>query len=226
MGKLVLLRHGESVWNQENIFTGWVNIPLSERGIEEAFMAGEALKDLPFDTAFTSSLLRAQMTLFLALSRNRVSKTPYLITPLSEERKEWGAVYSEEAKGHLFPVFVSEALNERYYGELQGKNKEEVKKIFGDEQFQKWRRSYDNTPPKGESLEMTRARTLPYFQEKILPLLQKEKRILISAHGNSLRSLVMEIEGLSKEEVVALEIPTGEPLFYEYREGVWHKGGV
>ncbi len=216
---LILLRHGQSVWNKENLFTGWVDIPMSEEGIKEASAAGEKIKEIPIDVIFTSSLIRAQMTIPFALYRHKSGKIPVFVHPGQGKLDEWGQVYSEEAKKSLIPVFQAWELNERMYGRLQGLNKAETAKKFGEEQVHLWRRSFDVAPPEGESLAMTAARTLPYFKKHIVPRLEKGETVLISAHGNSLRSIVMYIENLSKEEVVALELPTGDPRIYSVKNG-------
>jgi 2,3-bisphosphoglycerate-dependent phosphoglycerate mutase len=188
MGRLVLLRHGESQWNLENRFTGWVDVPLSSRGIQEAKNAGEKLRGFTFHRAFTSVLIRANETLRLALDTIGQSD---------------------------IPVEKDKALNERMYGELQGLNKAETAKKYGDEQVKIWRRSYDVPPPGGESLKDTADRVLPYYEQHIKPYILKGETILIAAHGNSLRALVMQLEQLSKEQVLELNIPTGAPLLYE-----------
>ena len=216
---VILLRHGQSVWNKENLFTGWVDIPMSEEGIKEASAAGEKIKEIPIDVIFTSSLIRAQMTIPFALYRHKSGKIPVFVHPGQGKLDEWGQVYSEEAKKSLIPVFQAWELNERMYGRLQGLNKAETAKKFGEEQVHLWRRSFDVAPPEGESLAMTAARTLPYFKKHIVPRLEKGETVLISAHGNSLRSIVMYIENLSKEEVVALELPTGDPRIYSVKNG-------
>jgi 2,3-bisphosphoglycerate-dependent phosphoglycerate mutase len=188
MARLVLLRHGESQWNLENRFTGWVDVPLSSRGVQEAKHAGDKLRGFTFDRAFTSVLVRAIETLRLVL----------------------------EAIGQTnIPIEKDKALNERMYGELQGLNKAETAKKYGEAQVKIWRRSYDVKPPGGESLKDTAERVLPYYETKIKPSLLKGETILISAHGNSLRALVMQLEQLSKEQVLELNIPTGAPLLYE-----------
>jgi len=188
MKNMVLVRHGESQWNLENRFTGWVDVPLSPRGEQEAREAGEKLKDFRFDEAFTSVLTRAIRTLEIILE----------------------VIGQTELK-----VERSQALNERMYGELQGLNKTETAKKYGDHQVKLWRRSYDVAPPGGESLKDTADRVIPYYQEKIWPALSKGESILIVAHGNSLRALVMHLDRLSREEVLELNIPTGAPLLYE-----------
>ncbi|MCP9446874.1 MAG: 2,3-bisphosphoglycerate-dependent phosphoglycerate mutase [Nitrospira sp.] len=188
MARLVLLRHGESQWNLENRFTGWVDVPLSPRGVEEARQAGKKLQGFAFDRAFTSMLSRANDTLRLVLET--IGQT------------------------HI-PIEKNQALNERMYGELQGLNKAETAQKYGEAQVKLWRRSYDVRPPGGESLKDTAERVLPYYETAIKPYLLKGETILIAAHGNSLRALVMELERLSKEQVLELNIPTGAPLLYE-----------
>jgi 2,3-bisphosphoglycerate-dependent phosphoglycerate mutase len=212
--KLILLRHGQSIWNKKNLFTGWVDIPMSQEGIDEAIRAGKKIENEPIDVIFTSKLIRAQMTIPLALLHHKSGKIPVFIHGDEKEK-----VYSEEARQTLIPVYSSSALNERMYGSLQGLNKAETAKKYGEAQVKIWRRSYDGMPPEGESLAMTAARTLPYFKKKIVPYLEKGKNVFIAAHGNSLRSIVMELEGLSQEEVVALELATGEPRIYRYQNG-------
>jgi len=188
MSSLVLLRHGESQWNLENRFTGWVDVELSEKGKQEAANAGEKLKSIPIDKVYTSVLKRAINTCDIAL-KNAGKKD--------------------------LPTVRDQALNERHYGDLQGLNKAETAKKFGDEQVHIWRRSYDVAPPNGESLKDTAARTLPYFKAHILEDLKKGQNVLIVAHGNSLRSIVMELDKMTKEEVLKLNIPTGVPIVYE-----------
>ena len=188
MSKLVLIRHGESQWNLENRFTGWVDVPLSPKGIEEAKAAGKKLAGFKFDRAFSSVLARANETLRLVL----------------------------EGIGQTgIPIEKDKALNERMYGELQGLNKAETAKKFGDEQVKIWRRSYDVRPPGGESLKDTAERVLPYYDSRIKPYVLQGETILIAAHGNSLRALVMQLEQLTREQVLELNIPTGAPLLYE-----------
>lgn len=217
--KLILLRHGQSIWNKENLFTGWVDIPMSEAGMQEAMKAGKKIENIPIDVIFTSTLNRAQMTVPLALLHHKSGKIPVFMHPGEGKLEEWGEVYSEETKKQLIPVYSAWELNERMYGRLQGLNKEETAKKFGADQVKLWRRSFDVRPPDGESLEMTAARTLPYFKEQIVPRLAKGENVLISAHGNSLRSIIMFIDNLSKEEVVNLELATGDPLIYSYKNG-------
>lgn len=189
MSYLVLVRHGQSEWNAKNLFTGWKDPDLTELGIEEANKAGSYLKELniKFDVMFTSNLIRAQKTGDIILKA--INQTPQIIKNL--------------------------ALNERNYGDLSGLNKDDARERWGEKQVHIWRRSFDVPPPGGESLKNTAERVLPYFDEVIMPEVLKVKNILVAAHGNSLRSLVMKLDGLSAEEVVALEIPTGAPIVYE-----------
>lgn len=188
MPTLVLIRHGESQWNLENRFTGWVDVELSAKGEQEAVAAGETLRGMHFDYLFTSVLKRAIRTSEIALETAEISDIP-------TERDQ--------------------ALNERHYGDLQGLNKEEVGKQFGMEQLKIWRRSFDVPPPNGESLEMTQQRVLPYYYNVIEPKLRDGKNVLIVAHGNSLRSLVMLLDNLSKAEILEVNIPTAAPIVYE-----------
>lgn len=219
MSRLILLRHGESAWNKKNIFTGWVDIPLSLEGIEEALESGRILKGTPIDLIYTSTLIRGIMTAMIAMSLHDSGKVPVLLHPGEGRLEKWATCYSVETQKTLIPVHTAWELNERMYGQLQGMNKQDMKNAFGEEQVQTWRRSFDIAPPEGESLKMTSERTLPYFEKEILPKLKAGKNILISAHGNSLRSIVMSLDNLSEEEVISLEIPTGKPLFYEYKKG-------
>lgn len=187
MPKLVIVRHGQSQWNKENRFTGWIDIDLSPAGEEEAMKAAEKLKDYKFDISFTSDLIRAQRTLDIILDKTG--------------QKD-------------IPVKKDKALNERMYGDLQGMNKDECRQKFGPEQVKIWRRSYDTPPPNGESLKDTSDRVMPYYHKEIEPQLKAGKNVLISAHGNSLRALIMYLEKLSREEILETEIPTGSPKEY------------
>ena len=189
MAKLVLLRHGESQWNLENRFTGWVDVPLSAKGEQEARAAGQKLAGTKFDRAYTSVLKRAIDTLAIVL----------------------------EGIGQTgIPIEKDKALNERMYGELQGLSKAETAQKYGEQQVKIWRRSYDVPPPGGESLKDTADRVLPYYEQHIRPQILAGRNILIAAHGNSLRALVMQLDKLSREAVLELNIPTGAPLLYEF----------
>ena len=193
MTHLVLIRHGQSVWNAANRFTGWTDVELSPKGEDEAAAAGKELADLSFDVVHTSALLRAQRTAEIVMLHNRAS-------------------------GDI-PTRYDERLNERHYGDLQGLNKAETAEIHGAEQVHIWRRSFDVPPPGGESLEMTAERTIPYFVEVIIPDLEGGKNVLVAAHGNSLRSIVMHIEKISPDDITSLEIPTGAPMNYTFDNG-------
>ena len=186
---LVLVRHGQSDWNLKNLFTGWRDVGLTEKGVAEARAAGKKLKaqGLHFDVAFTSVLARAQRTLDLVL---------------------------EEMGETDITVIKDQALNERDYGDLSGLNKDDARKKWGEQQVHVWRRSYDVAPPGGESLKDTAARVLPYYIQEILPRVLRGENVIVAAHGNSLRALVMVLEHLSPNEIVGREIATGIPLIY------------
>ena len=192
--KLVLVRHGQSEWNAKNLFTGWKDPKLTDLGIQEAIKAGDLLetRNLKFDLMFTSDLFRAQET---------------------------GRLILEQMNQTDIQVIKNQSLNERNYGDLAGLNKDEAREKWGEEQVHIWRRSFDVPPPGGESLKNTAERVLPYFELEIMPKVKEGLNILVAAHGNSLRSLVMELEKISSEEIVKLEIATGDPLTYEYSNG-------
>lgn len=214
--KLVMMRHGQSVWNLKNIFTGWVDVPLSEQGIREALDAGKSIEEIPFDIIYTSNLIRAKMTAMLAMLNHKSGKFPVILHTHDEEKQEWGKASGDILEKEAIPVVCAWQLNERFYGGLQGLNKAKTKEKYGEEQVQIWRRSFDTPPPDGESLKMTAERTIPYFNEMIVPHLAKGQNVLISAHGNSLRAILMELDGLSPDEVVQLELETGKPITYTY----------
>lgn len=223
LSKLILIRHGQSDWNRRNLFTGWVDVPLSAVGVEEALSAGKTVSHIPFDIIFTSSLIRAQMTAMLVMSVHTSDKTPVFMHSGQGKIQSWGKNYNEESKESMIPVIPAWELNERMYGKLQGFDKDEMRKKFGKEQVEIWRRSFDVAPPEGESLEMTAKRSIPYFEEEIVPYLSAGKNVLVAAHGNSLRSIVMDLDQLTKQEVLALEIPTGKPLCYRFADGRFEK---
>jgi len=188
-GTLVLVRHGQSEWNLKNLFTGWKDPALTDKGVAEARAAGQRLKakSLTIDVTFTSALSRAQNSLKLIL----------------EEMGQQG-----------LPETRDQALNERHYGELTGLNKDDARKKWGEDQVHIWRRSYDVPPPGGESLKDTLARSLPYYVHMIQPHVLEGKTVLVAAHGNSLRSLIMAIEGLTPEQILKRELETGVPVVY------------
>lgn len=218
MTKLILLRHGLSQWNKANLFTGWVDVPLCKEGIEEAEQAGKALKDEPIDIVFCSALIRSIMTAMIALAEHSSGKTP-VIQHAGGDMERLGTIFSDTSRENTIPVFLSEALNERMYGSLQGLNKQETREKYGNEQVQLWRRSYAINPPNGESLKETCARTIPYFESTILPHLQAGKNVFISAHGNSLRAVIKYLERFSDDAIAQFEIATGVPRLYEMKEG-------
>lgn len=187
MAYLALIRHGESLWNAKGLWTGLTDIPLSDKGREEAKAAANKIKHISFDICFTSALARAKQTL------------DQILKVLNQK----------------LPIVTSKALNERDYGELTGKNKWKIKEEFGEEQFLKWRRSWDVAPPGGESLKDVYNRVVPYYRDNILPKLAERKNILISAHGNSLRALVKYLENITDEQIAKLEIATGEVYVYD-----------
>ncbi|MBI3508927.1 MAG: histidine phosphatase family protein [Chlamydiia bacterium] len=221
--KIILMRHGKSAWNQKNLFTGWVDIPLSEEGVRESVEGGRAFQDIPIDRIFTSTLIRSHMSLSLAMLAHKSGKIPVFLHPGSGKREEWGHIHSAEAKLSTIPVIQAWELNERMYGDLQGLNKAETVEKYGAEQVQVWRRSFATPPPHGESLQMTAERALPYFKKQIVPHVEKGETVFVCAHGNSLRSIVMHIEKLTAEQVLQLEIATGESLIYSYEKGQWKR---
>ncbi len=231
MASLILMRHGQSMWNAANLFTGWVDVPLTQIGIDEALDGGRTLADIPIDEVHTSTLIRAQMTAMLALSQHKSGKTPVLqyvdssqdMSESEQKMVDWSQMHDDADASNILPVFVSWQLNERMYGDLQGMNKQATCDKFGDEQVKIWRRSYDIPPPNGESLELTAARTIPYLESVLLPAFDQGKNLFVAAHGNSLRSIIMHLEGLSKHEVLGLEVPTGVPMMYERQNGEWKR---
>ncbi len=192
MSELILIRHGQSQWNLENKFTGWKDVDLTEKGIEEAHRAAKEIAGKDIDEAFTSDLTRAQHTLKIIIDDNHLR----------------------------IPVTKDKALNERCYGSLEGLNKAETAKKYGDEQVHIWRRSYDVAPPEGESLKMTYERVIPYYMNHILPELLKGRNILIVAHGNSLRSLIMYLERMTPDQILKRELATGDPVIYHIGQNI------
>ena len=190
---LILVRHGQSEWNEKNLFTGWENPGLTEKGSEEAKHAGMLIKqlDIRFDCLFTSALVRAQLT---------------------------GSIILDKIDQTDLNIIKGKALNERFYGDLQGLNKDECREKWGEDLVQTWRRSFDKGPPGGETLKETGERVLPYYLNDIHPLILENKNILITAHGNSLRSLIKYLDSISDEDIVKLEIPTGAPIHYQFDE--------
>ena len=196
---LILVRHGQSEWNAKNLFTGWKDPGLTDQGVSEAKNAGKLILEqkIEFDVMYTSMLSRAQ-------------KTGDIILGILNHKE--------------IPIIKNEALNERHYGSLAGLNKDDARKKWGDEQVHIWRRSFDKPPPDGESLKDTADRVLPYFETEIMPKVISGSSILIAAHGNSLRALIMKLDSISPEDIVKLEIPTGAPIQYEFTiDGIVNK---
>ena len=228
MSLLILMRHGQSMWNAAGLFTGWVDVPLSPTGIDEAREGGRAIAHLAIDEVHVSTLIRAQMTAMIALSEHHSGLTPVVQYPTEVEdgmsenetrMREWSQIRGEAGQEGLLPVHVAWQLNERMYGDLQGLNKQATRDQYGAEQVHVWRRSFDVPPPNGESLELTAKRTLPYLESTLLPALEAGKSVFVAAHGNSLRSIIMHLDGLDTEEVLALEVPTGVPIVYTMDNG-------
>ncbi len=213
MGKLVLIRHGQSQWNLENRFTGWVDVPLCNQGREQAKEAGRQVKNILFDVAFSSPLIRALETVLLVLSGNQDQRTPILM-PEDRRSPAIGKRPGQNRECEL-PVYRTPALMERHYGELQGLEKGYCAERWGRGQVQLWRRSYDQAPPGGESQKNLTERVIPYFWEQISPCLDQNQNVLVAAHGSPLRALMMIIKGLPPEEVARLEIATGSPVIFE-----------
>ena len=220
------------MWNSAGLFTGWVDVPLTNQGLEEALDGGKKIAEYDIDEVHVSTLVRAQMTAMLALAQNKHGKTPVFQYPdanlgeVSENEArmiEWAQIKDDANGDDILPVHVSWQLNERMYGDLQGLNKAATREKYGDEQVHIWRRSFDVPPPNGESLELTAKRTIPYLEQNIIPKLEAGKTVFIAAHGNSLRSVIMSIESLSKEQVLSLEVPTGVPIIYHYEDGNWSR---
>ena len=191
---LILVRHGQSEWNEKNLFTGWENPGLTQKGEKEAKDAGKIINSLGinFDYLYTSALIRAQLT---------------------------GSIILSEINQKNVNTIENKALNERFYGDLQGLNKDECRKKWGDEKVQMWRRSYDQGPPGGETLKQTGERVVPYFREEIEPLVKNGSNILIAAHGNSLRAIMIKVGMYKPEEISSIELPTGSPLCLDYDNG-------
>lgn len=222
MAKLIMMRHGQSLWNAQNKFTGWVDVPLSEQGRAEATIASCKLRQNGYkvDVCYTSMLFRAMETAVITLTEcDEIcgGKIPMFKHDASDANWHGWNEYDGDPEQEL-PIFSHPALDERYYGDLQGLNKAETAAQFGADQVQEWRRSYSTRPPGGESLEDTVRRATPYFKDRILPHLMEGDNVLVAAHGNSLRAIMMGLEQLSPEEVVQLELGTGIPTVYDINE--------
>ncbi len=225
MVDLILIRHGESTWNAANKFTGWVDVPLSRRGRVEASLAAFKLDGYQIDVCFTSLLVRAIETAVICLTEVEslcAGKAP-VIKHAADDPDWHGWDHYEGDPSEEIPIFTAKALDERYYGDLQGLNKAATAERYGAETVHAWRRSYDTRPPGGESLEDTHARTAPFFQTRIMQHIRQGDRVLIAAHGNSLRAIMMDLEQLTPVKVPQLELKTGVPIVYRLDEaGVIH----
>lgn len=211
MSYLILVRHGQSRWNLIQKFTGWVDVGMSEKGIKESLKVASQLKYLDIDVAFTSNLERAQQTLFIILAKQQ--KTGIF---LHKEKKEFDwSNHPKQFGDDEIPIYSDNALNERYYGSLQGKSKNAMRKKFGEEKVFLWRRSFDIRPPKGESLKDVFNRTIPYFKKNILTELKKGKNVIVVAHGNSLRAIIKYLDNISDENIPFLELHTGKNIVYK-----------
>lgn len=216
MSKLVLIRHGLSRWNLVNRFTGWVDVPLAEAGIEEAKKTAEELMGIKFDQAYTSDLVRAQETLLIVLARQ--DRTGIFLHKNSK-KNQWLQKSNIPALDEL-PIYDHPVLNERYYGDLQGLDKDEARRKFGEDKVLMWRRSWDQKPPHGESLRDVYNRVIPFMESNIISQVKKGKNVLVCAHSNSLRAIIKYIEKISDINIVNLEFPTGKAILYDYEDGL------
>ncbi len=217
MATLILIRHGQSTWNAANRFTGWVDVPLSKQGREEARRAAQQISNYRVDVCYTSLLIRAIETAIIALTECEGvcgDRSPVLKHNADDPDWHGWDAYEGDPSQEL-PIFLSAALDERYYGELQGLNKSQTAAKYGSEVVHTWRRSFATRPPGGESLADTAARTLPFFQSRILSHIAQDEVVLVAAHGNSLRSIIMHLDQLDPETVPDLELATGVPIVYE-----------
>lgn len=217
MGKLILVRHGESRWNLEGRFTGWVDVPLSENGVAEAEACAKHCRKFDYSAAFTSALSRAQETLLIILSLQ--GKTGVFQHGDGEARYRKWIRSSNALRENDLPVFAHTALNERYYGALQGMVKAEADKRFGAEKVLAWRRGYTDRPPRGETLEEAHGRMHPLLMRSILPRVRRGENVLVTAHGNTLRAAIKHLEGISEERIAFVDLPPAKPLVYEFQKG-------
>ncbi len=227
MPHLILMRHCQSAWNALNLFTGWVDVPLSKKGIDDAIQAGKDIADLQIDEVHTSLLIRAQMTAMIVVAQNSNGIVPVFKHDSDSgdenQRKMNELAYIHGEPENVVPVYISWRLNERMYGDLQGQNKKDILTEYGEEQVHIWRRSFDIPPPNGESLKLVAERTIPYMEETIFPALESGKNIFIAAHGNTLRSIIMHLEEMSIEEVKKLEVPIGVPIVFDKVNGKYSR---
>ena len=216
-GYLILVRHGESRWNLTNRFTGWVDVPLSDKGIKEAIKASKKLQGINIDVCYTSKLERAQETLLLILAKQNYTG---IFVHKSKKRHDWG---KHKLLKKEIPIYSDDALNERYYGKLQGMDKNKARKKYGKEKVFQWRRSFQGRPPGGESLQDTYKRSVPYFKKHVMSCLAKGKNVLLIAHGNSLRAIIKYLDNISNQDIPKLNLPTGQLIVYKCIKGELHK---
>ncbi len=219
MGVLVLVRHGESRWNLCNRFTGWIDVPLSIKGIQEAEACAIHCKKYSYAAAFTSDLTRAQSTLLIILSQQERTG----IFQHDDPKYLHWTHSSNKCGSDDLPIFASDALNERYYGALQGLEKHEAEAEYGAANVLSWRRSYRAQPPGGESLAEAHARTTPFLLSEILPRVERGENIIVTAHGNTLRGIIKHLEGLSDEQIAFVDLPEAMPLIYDYQDGKYSR---
>ncbi|HRY60046.1 MAG TPA: histidine phosphatase family protein [Patescibacteria group bacterium] len=209
---LILIRHGESRWNLSNKFQGWVDVPLSKHGIEEAITTARNLKNIKIHTAFTSKLERARQTLSIILSRQELTG---VFLHHDEKKEEW-YTFKNKSENDDIIIHTSRLINERYYGLLQGVNKSVARKKFGEDVVLQWRRGYAVRPPGGESIEDVYKRAVPYFTKKVLPLLKEGRNVIMVSHGNVMRAILKHIEDIPADYLPHLDLPSGKPIIYNY----------
>lgn len=214
IGTLVIVRHGQSRFNELNIFTGWLDVPLSEKGIEEAHKVAEHCMRFDYDKVFTSELKRAHETLTIILSKQSKVGIFY-----HSDRRYLPAAENENPRIKLLKIYTSEALNERSYGTLQGMDKDKVRKAYGEQQVSIWRRSFEARPPEGESLKDVYERVVPYYEKDVVPSLEKGETDLLVGHGNNLRALIKHLENIADDQIPFIDLPLGTPLVYQYKDG-------
>ncbi|MDD5527588.1 MAG: histidine phosphatase family protein [Patescibacteria group bacterium] len=215
MSYLILIRHGQSRWNLTNKFTGWVDVPLSRLGVKEAILNAKELRQLKIDVAYTSELSRAQETLLIILSgQNRTGIFLHRGKKDGDHDR-----YATKLDKNEIPIYSSPILNERYYGRLQGMDKAQVREKYGEKKVMEWRRSYKGRPPGGESLQDVYGKVIPYFHREIQPWLEKNKNVIISSHGNTLRAIIKHLENISDHDISHLEISNSQPIVYRFSGG-------
>ncbi|MDD4902609.1 MAG: histidine phosphatase family protein [Patescibacteria group bacterium] len=219
MSYLILIRHGQSRWNLSNKFTGWVDVPLSRLGVKEAVLNARELRQLKIDVAFTSELSRAQETLLIILSSQ--DRTGIFLH--RGEKDGDHDRYATRLTGKEIPIYSTPILNERYYGRLQGMDKAQARKKYGEKKVLEWRRSFTGRPPGGDSLEDVYQQVIPYLHREITPWLAKKNNVIISAHGNTLRAIIKHLENISDGDIAHMEISNSRPIIYRFRKGKFRR---